>query len=222
MQTYLFPTSQLDVDVDLLCEFSCLLLKWSFLFVPQAQSWTLSRPIIRHHFTPGFSKYADLQRFKGKPRAVLQWENCSYGDEAPRHRAAAETGGSVHLPPGHRPAALQPAAAPPSPPREHNSCPLKQRIKSSLGGKPRYKACLQWLIRVLSTGKTEPHLIHKLSFWLSIIKTIVAMAIQRPGKIYARLMSCLLGDTICRPSLVCARTEQNVTREIVGLTRFVI
>lgn len=37
-QTYLFPTSQLDVDVDLLCEFSSLLLKWSSLFVPQAQS----------------------------------------------------------------------------------------------------------------------------------------------------------------------------------------
>lgn len=78
---------------------------------------------------------------------------------------------------------------------------LKQRIKSRLEGKPRYRAFLQWLIRVLSTGKTEPHLIYNLLFWLSIIKTVVAMAIQRVVEIHTRLMSCLLGDTICCPSL---------------------
>lgn len=138
-------------------------------------------------------------------RTVLKHTNHRSAGLPPREE------GSVHPPPGHRPAALRLAAAPPSSHHEHNNCLLKQRIKSSLRGKPRHKALLQWLIRVLSTGKTEPHLIYKLSFWLSIIKTIVAMAIQGPVTIYARLMSCLCGDAICRPSLVCARTEENVT-----------
>lgn len=45
---------------------------------------------------------------------------------------------------------------------------------------PRRKIHIQSMsqIRVLSTGKSEPHLIDKWSFWLSIIKTLVAMAVQ--------------------------------------------
>lgn len=59
-------------------------------------------------------------------------------------------------------------------------------------------------IRVLSTGKSEPHLIYKRSLWLSIIKTIVAMAIQRVLQIYERLMSWLFVVVVaigCSPSL---------------------
>lgn len=58
-------------------------------------------------------------------------------------------------------------------------------------------------IRVLSTGRSEPHLIYKLSFWLSIIKTIVAMAIQRVLQLHERQMARLFvgGDVACLPGL---------------------
>jgi hypothetical protein len=83
---------------------------------------------------------------------------------------------------------------------EQKHCLLEQIIKSSLEGKSTYKASLK---SVLSTGKSEPHLIYKLSFWLSIIKTIVAMAILRVVQIYERQMSWLfvVTDIVCIPSL---------------------
>lgn len=128
-QTYLFPTSQLDVGVYLFCKFPCLLLKWSSLFVPQAQPWICQGPlwdITSHQAFPNMQisnglKGSQEQSFS--ERTALKHKN---------HHDAPETRGSLyHLLPGHRP------AAPPRSYHEHNSSLIKQRIKSSLGGKPR-------------------------------------------------------------------------------------